>query len=73
MLSLNVKLSEVQLLRLRATFHTMPLFYLRTLILRAYARKNYAIVEIYPGWAIESVRINGVSVNQGLTVTIFCF
>ena len=27
---LNVKLSEVLLLRLRATFHTLPLFYLRT-------------------------------------------
>ena len=29
-LRLNVKLSEVLLLRLRATFHTLPLFYLRT-------------------------------------------
>ena len=29
MLSLNEKLSEVQLLRLRATFHALPLFYLR--------------------------------------------
>ena len=29
-LRLNVKLSEVLLLRLRATFHTSPLFYLRT-------------------------------------------
>ena len=29
-LTLNVKLSEVLLLRLRATFHTLPLFYLRT-------------------------------------------
>ena len=32
----------VQLLRLRATSHTFPLFYLR-----AYARKNYATVEIH--------------------------
>ena len=29
-LRLNVKLSEFLLLRLRATFHTLPLFYLRT-------------------------------------------
>ena len=29
-LRLNVKLSEVLLLRLRATFHKLPLFYLRT-------------------------------------------
>ena len=29
-LRLNAKLSEVLLLRLRATFHTLPLFYLRT-------------------------------------------
>ena len=29
-LRLNVKLSEVLLLRLRATFHTLPLFYLLT-------------------------------------------
>ena len=36
MLSLNEKLSEVQLLRLRATFHALPLFYLRTKILRTY-------------------------------------
>ena len=46
MLRLNVKLREVLLLRLRATFHTMPLFYLRTLFLRTYARKNYVTVEI---------------------------
>ena len=29
-LNLSVKLSEVLLLRLRATFHTLPRFYLRT-------------------------------------------
>ena len=29
-ISLNEKLSEVQLLRLRATFHALPLFYLHT-------------------------------------------
>ena len=28
-------------------FHTLPLFYLRTLILRSYARENYATVEIH--------------------------
>ena len=30
MLSLNEKLNEVQLLRLRATFDALPLFYLQT-------------------------------------------
>ena len=39
-LSLNEKLSEVQLLRLRANYHTSPLFYLGTEILRTYARKT---------------------------------
>ena len=29
-LSVNEKLSEVQILRLRVTFHALPLFYLRT-------------------------------------------
>ena len=29
-----MKLSEILLLRLRATFHTLPLFHLRTQILR---------------------------------------
>ena len=48
MLRLNVKLSEGLLLRLCATFHTLPLFYLRTSILHTYARKNYATVEINP-------------------------
>ena len=37
---MNVNLA--QLLRLRVTFHTLPLFYLR-----AYSRKNYARVEIH--------------------------
>ena len=36
---LNVKLSENQLLRLRAIFHTLPLFYLRV-----YGSKNYSTV-----------------------------
>ena len=48
MLRLNEKLSEVQLLRLRATFHALPLFYLRTYIFLTYARKNYATLEINP-------------------------
>ena len=43
-----MKLKEVLLLRLRATFDTLLLFYLRTQILRTYARKNYATVEINP-------------------------
>ena len=30
LLRLNMKLSEILLLRLRATFQTLPLFYLRT-------------------------------------------
>jgi len=34
-LSLNVELSEVKLLRLRATYHTLPLLYLRKQTLRA--------------------------------------
>ena len=33
-LRLKVKLNEVLLLRLRATFHAVPLFYLRTYMLR---------------------------------------
>ena len=46
-LRLNVKMSEVLLLRLRATFQTLPLYdYFWTLILRTYARKKYATVEI---------------------------
>ena len=48
MLRLNEKLSEVQLLRLRATFHALPLIYLRTYIFLTYARKNYATLEINP-------------------------
>ena len=33
----------------RVAFHTLPLFHLRTSILRAlFARKNYATVEINP-------------------------
>ena len=46
MLRLNVKLSEVLLLRLHAAFHTLPLFNLRTKILRTCASKNYATMEI---------------------------
>ena len=46
MSSLNLKLSEVQLLRLRATFYALPLFYLRKVY--AAARKNYATLEIHP-------------------------
>ena len=48
-LKLNGKLNEVLLLRLRATFHSLPLynicgrkFYARIM----YGRKNYAIVEV---------------------------
>ena len=52
MLRLNEKLSEVQLLRLRATILALPLFFFggggRTQILRRYARKKYATVEINP-------------------------
>ena len=48
MLNLNEKLSEVQLLRLRATFHALPLFCLQTQILCTYARTNYATLEINP-------------------------
>ena len=44
----NVKLNLAQLLRLRVAFHTLPLIYLHALILRAFARKNYATLEIKP-------------------------
>ena len=47
-LRLNVKLSEVQLLRLRATVHALSLFYLRTFSLGRYAPKYYTAVEINP-------------------------
>ena len=40
MLRLNVKLSEVLLLRLRATFYTLPLFYKLTKITYVGARKK---------------------------------
>ena len=43
-----MRVTEVQLLRLRAAFHALPLFYLRMEILRAFARKNYATLEISP-------------------------
>ena len=43
MLSLNEKLSEVQLFRLRSPFHALPLLHFRT-----YARKKYAKLEINP-------------------------
>ena len=39
MLSLNEKLSEV-LLRVRANFHALPLFYFRAWILRTHARTH---------------------------------
>ena len=39
-LRLNVKLSEVLLLRLRATFYTLPLFYLLTKFTHVGARKK---------------------------------
>ena len=67
MLNLNVKLSEVQLLLLSATFQTLPLCYLRSqrYFLRAYARKNYVTEEIHPKGAIEGVRINMVPLLSG--------
>ena len=40
------KLNLAQLSRLRVAFHTLHLFHLRELILRAFARKNYLTVEI---------------------------
>ena len=42
-----IPLIEIQLKRFCATFHTLPLFYLRTNVLRTYALKNYATVEIH--------------------------
>ena len=51
-LRLNVKLSEVLLLRLRATFHKLPLFSRFANVnfthVRTYLRKNYATVEVNP-------------------------
>ena len=47
-LRLNVKLSEFYFyayIIVRAAFHTLPLFYLRTEILRTCARKNYMTVD----------------------------
>ena len=44
----NVKDERGSTLSLRAALHTLPLFYLRTSILRGYERKNYATVEIHP-------------------------
>ena len=44
----NVKDERGSTLSLRAAFHTLPLFYLRTSILRGYERNNYATVEIHP-------------------------
>ena len=52
MLSLKEKLSEFQLLLLRATFHALPLFFLRTEILRTSAR-----LEINPYLIIIEVRL----------------
>ena len=42
----SVNLSEVQLLRLRGTFRTLPLIYARNM----YTSKNYATVEIHLYW-----------------------
>ena len=42
------KSAEVLFLRLRATLHTLPLFYLRTQIYARTHVKNYARVEINP-------------------------
>ena len=44
----NVKDKRGSTLSLRAVLHTLPLFYLRTSILRGYERNNYATVEIHP-------------------------
>ena len=48
MLRLNVKLSEVLLLRLRATFHTSLYVICERKFYARHARKNYATVEINP-------------------------
>ena len=55
---LNVKLSDVRILRFRATFQTLHLFYLRTKLLRTYAPKNYAAAEIHPYWISAKKRFN---------------
>ena len=43
----NVKVERGQLLHLRVTFHTLPLFYSRAYNLRAYLRESYVTMEIY--------------------------
>ena len=48
----NVKVKQGSTLRLRVTFHTLPLFYLR-----AYAQKKYAKVEIHLKAAVVSVKL----------------
>ena len=65
MLSLNEKLSEVQFLGLRATFHALPLFYLRTYILRTYAVRdtgNQPLVQ-YVHLSFQSIQSVCVSVR----------
>ena len=47
-LRINLKVERGLTLRIRVTFHTLSLFYLRAEDLRVYARKNYATVEINP-------------------------
>ena len=64
MFRLNAKLSEVLLLRLRATFHTLPLFYLRIYIFRTHARKKLRDSGIQP--LEEAVNI----LNENLSTSI---
>ena len=49
----TLKSNLAQLSRLRVTFHTLPFFHLRTQILPAFSRKNYATVEINPDMGLR--------------------
>ena len=55
----NVKVEQGSTLRLRVTFHTLPLFYLR-----AYAQKKYAKVEIHLKAAVVSVQRDATTSNN---------
>ena len=73
-MSLNERLIEVQLFRLRATFHALPLFGLRTQILRKYAGKNYAALEIIPNGRNFSAGVRHINCKRRPqpTYDIYC-
>ena len=51
----------------RAAFHTLPLFYSRTQILRTYARKNYVTVDAwYLKYLQSATRLHILTSHQQL-------